>query len=86
MAFAGSSSDTPLVRRSVQSWLLLLVLLGGFAVWGQISSPADVFGFGSSNVKRYSGRLDGDRNSTVQIKVGQVVQIDVPGDGGVHVR
>jgi len=48
----------------------------------QVGSPADGFGLGSSNVTRYSGRLDDDRNSTVAIKVGQVVQIDVPGDGG----
>lgn len=81
-AIAGSSSNTPLVRRSVRRGLLLLALLGGLAVWGQVGSPADVFGSGSSNIKRYTGRLDDDRNSTVVIKVGQVVQIDVPGDGG----
>ena len=41
-----------------------------------------MFRFGLSSVERYSGRLDDERSSTVEIKVGQLVQIDVAGDGG----
>lgn len=70
------------VRRMIGSRLLLVLMLAGIVVVGQADSPADVFGFGSSNVTRFTGRLDGDPGSTVEVKVGQVVQIDVLPVGG----
>jgi hypothetical protein len=82
MASAARSSDTPPVRPSVRSWLLLSSLLIALGVCAQVGSPTEVFGFGSSNVKRYTGRLADDPNSTVAIKVGQIVQIDVRGIEG----
>ena len=59
------------------SRLLLMLLLAGMVVAGHADSPADMFGFGSSNVTRFTGRLDGDPDSTVEVKVGRIIQIDV---------
>jgi hypothetical protein len=70
------------VRRLFPSRLLLVLLLVGLVVAGQADSPADVFRFGSSNVTRFTGRLDGDSDSTVEVKVGRIVQIDVIPIGG----
>jgi len=70
------------VRRMFRSRLLLVLILAGLVVAGQADSPADVFGFGSSNVTRFTGRLGGDTDSTVEVKVGRIVQIDVIPVGG----
>jgi hypothetical protein len=43
-----------------------------------------VFGFGSSNVTRFTGRLDGNTDSTVEVKVGRIVQIDAIPVGGLR--
>jgi len=60
--------------------LPLVLMLAGSVVAGQADSPADAFGFGSSNVTRFTGPLDGHPGSTV--KVGRIVQIDVIPVGG----